>query len=469
MAKTGTTFPSNFENTTGRRVGNYEPFRNTHINRIMVGNPNPLYSNQMNRDMARIRNNENRDRLLLQGGWYSTHPKFQPAGSFNTPLNVNGNSFYGRGNQLVGGGLLRTKEVQDYYNKILQQRKQQLDAMATAQETGQALQPTKASAPSDNMELIKVVILSAVQTISDMYFRGFTTDIKAGMMKDIFIDLIKYGLVLDSQTLNTVKDSLDNILFNDELVRGSTTMSENKDDRLDLKRLAELYGEMSEERLAQLRESGRALREEVGTKISMETEKLKYIYRIRNLVNHLLETKNLSEKERQLALNTFLRTSRVGQVIGRTVKPLSPEETMSKTYRSIIEDIMEDWMEDRFDDSIKRELEAMLRAERQEEQERQQQERQQQEEGEEEGEEEDEPTVEQILGREAMREEQRGRRGRRQRRAEEAEEQPTRMRQRRTEGRGKKSSNWIEFVKKVAKDKNIPYREALKVASTMRK
>jgi hypothetical protein len=70
----------------------------------MVGNPNPLYSNQMNRDMARIRNNENRDRLLLQGGWYSTHPKFQPAGSFNSPLNVNGNSFYGKGNQLVGGG-----------------------------------------------------------------------------------------------------------------------------------------------------------------------------------------------------------------------------------------------------------------------------------------------------------------------------------------------------------------------------
>jgi hypothetical protein len=35
--------------------------------------------------------------------------------------------------------------------------------------------------------------------------------------------------------------------------------------------------------------------------------------------------------------------------------------------------------------------------------------------------------------------------------------------------RGGKKSDWIDFVKKVAKDKGIPYREALKVASKMRK
>jgi hypothetical protein len=35
--------------------------------------------------------------------------------------------------------------------------------------------------------------------------------------------------------------------------------------------------------------------------------------------------------------------------------------------------------------------------------------------------------------------------------------------------RGGKKSDWIDFVKKVAKDKGIPYRDALKVASKMRK
>jgi hypothetical protein len=35
--------------------------------------------------------------------------------------------------------------------------------------------------------------------------------------------------------------------------------------------------------------------------------------------------------------------------------------------------------------------------------------------------------------------------------------------------RGGKKSEWIDFVKKVAKDKGIPYRDALKVASKMRK
>lgn len=468
MSKTSQTFPSNFENTTGRMVGNYEPLRNTHINKIMVGNPNPLYSNQINRDMARIRNNENRDRLLLQGGWYSTHPKFQPAGSFNSPLNVNGNSFYGKGNQLVGGGLLRTKEIQDYYNKILQQRKEQLDAMATAQETGQALQPTKALATSDNIEFIKTVILGSIQIISDGFFSGYTKDIKTSMLKDIFIDIVKYGLSLDGQTLNTIKDSLDNILFTDEIVRGSATMSENVDDRLDLKRLAELYGEMSEERLAQLRERAEILAETVGTNFLIEQDRLKGIYRIRNLVNHLLETKNLSDKERQLALNTFLRTSRIGQVIGRQVKPKTPEETLELSLKNIIDDIYKSWMEDKFEGEYKDTLDDMLV----EEQAREEEELpipQLRPQREQEEEDEEEPTVEEILGREAMREEQRGRRGRRQRISEEAEEQPTRMAQRRQEGRGKKSSNWIDFVKKVAKDKNIPYREALKVASTMRK
>jgi len=449
MAETGNTFPSNWEQMRAGQVGTYFGRNKPTQNNIMTGAPNPLYSNQYQREMARMSNNKNREQLLLQGGWYNRYPKFQPAGSFNTPLNVNGNTFYGK-NLLSGGGLLRTAQVQDYYNKILQERKGQLDALQQAQDTGQSLQPVKDIKDKDNIEIMNIDILASVQAISDIYFNGYSEDIKETMLKTLFTNIFKYGLSLKSDTLKAIRDSLDNILFNDELVSGSQTFSENKDDQFDLRRLEELYGNMTPERLAQLRRLGTEREGRIGD-LYMEENKVKYFYRIRNLINHLMETKNLSDDDRKLALQAFMKSTKLGQVIGRQVKPKSPEETMRITENNIRKDILAQKIRELFTETVEGELEGQ--------------------EGEEEEEERPLPTAPPMEEDEEEEEEIEGafqERPSRRRRVEEAMERPTRMAQRRQEGRGKKKSNWIEFVKKVAKDKKIPYKEALKVASKLR-
>jgi hypothetical protein len=201
MSETWKTFPSYWEEKNAGKSGSYFNGGLRMSDNVEIGNPNPLYLNERERVLASLENNKNRDRLLLRGGWYSTYPKFQPAGSFNRPYNVNGNTYYGNGNQLVGSGLLRTKEVQDYYDKILQQRKEQLDAMVVAQETGQDLVPR----PSEPIEGEADEITSKLQAmISNVYNRFFGSEfdkMSVSEISDIYTILLKKGIILPNNVL----------------------------------------------------------------------------------------------------------------------------------------------------------------------------------------------------------------------------------------------------------------------------
>ncbi len=321
MSKTGSTFPSNYEESVmGRTTGIYlDNRRHSKQNNIQIGQPNNLYLDERQRQMARIQNNKNRDALLLQGGWYNSYPKFEPKGSFNTPLSLNGNTS-NCNKQMQGGGLLRTKQVQDYFNKLLQDRKQQLDAQQQMMEGQTNLMPQKVEEGIDNNELININLLSLVQSISDSYFDG---DYKGliSIFKPTYIgDFVKYGLSLTKESLMAMRDSLDNIVYNMDITLGSRTLKELKDNRLDYERLVELYGERTEEEL------------EPSIPMSdIKVEKVELIFRfvvrLKNIVNHLFSTINKPQTERKMAFNTFLRTIKVGQVIGRQVKPKTPEET----------------------------------------------------------------------------------------------------------------------------------------------
>lgn len=359
MSKTGSTFPSNYENSImGRTTGQYFNNGVSRQYNIQTGQPNNLYLNEYQRQMARIQNNKNRDELLLKGGWYGSYPKFEPKGSFNTPLSLNGNTSDCNCDQpMQGRGLLRTKEVQEYYNKLLQDRKQQIDAQQQMMEGQTNLIPQKVEEGIDNIEMVNVDILSTVQAISDLYFDGNEVDIKEGMLKSILSSIIKYGLSLKSDVLKSIRDSFENIIFNAELVLGSETFSENIGDKITYDRLTELYGSFSPERKENLEQRGEELRRQVGRYALIGEPKIKYFYRIRNLVNHLLETKNLSDRERKMSLLGFLRTSKLGQVIGRQVKPITPEETLERTVRNIKRDTIDREVENLYDRKIRRELE----------------------------------------------------------------------------------------------------------------
>ena len=357
MSKTGLTFPSNYENSVmGQKTGRYLDNGLRSQNNIQIGQPNNLYLDERQRQIARIQNNKNRDALLLQGGWYNSYPKFEPKGSFNTPLSLNGNTS-NCNKQMQGGGLLRTKQVQDYFNKLLQDRKQQLDAQQQMVEGQTNLIPQKVEEGIDNNELINVDILSTAQAISDLYFNGNESDIKEGMFKSILSSIVKYGLSLKTDVLKSIRDSFENIIFNAEIVSGSETFSENIGDKITYDRLTELYGTFTPERMENLEQRGQELLRETGSYSVMSESKIKYLYRIRNLVNHLLETKNLSDTERKMSLLGFLRTSKLGQVLGRQVKPITPEETLEKTARNIRRDTIDREVENLYDRKIRRELE----------------------------------------------------------------------------------------------------------------
>lgn len=320
MSLSGTTFPSNWEESAmGRITGRYLDNGVSRQSNIQTGQPNNLYLDERQRQIARIQNNKNRDSLLLQGGWYNSYPKFEPKGSFNTPLSLNGNTS-NCNKQMQGSGLLRTKQVQDYFNKLLQDRKQQLDAQQQMVEGQTNLMPQKVEEGMDNNELININLLSLVQSISDSYFDG---DYKGliSIFKPTYIgDFVKYGLSLTKESLMAMRDSLDNIVYNMDITLGSRTLKELKDNRLDYERLVELYGERTEEEL------------EPSIPMSdIKVEKVELIFRfvvrLKNIVNHLFSTINKPQTERKMAFNTFLRTIKVGQVIGRQVKPKTPEET----------------------------------------------------------------------------------------------------------------------------------------------
>jgi hypothetical protein len=200
MSLTGQTFPSVYENSTGQNIGRY---MNNNIFRkndnIMVGAPNPLYSGERERIMKSLENNKNRNSLLLQGGWYSTHSKFEPKGSFTTPFNVNGNTAYGK--QLQGSGLLRTPQVQQYYDKLLQERKNQLDALNQVLETGENLEPR----PIETTETISQEAVSKIQAMtSNLYskiFSGEYDKISSGEISDIYTIFLKNGLLMTKDDL----------------------------------------------------------------------------------------------------------------------------------------------------------------------------------------------------------------------------------------------------------------------------
>jgi hypothetical protein len=214
MSKTGMTFPSNYENSPMGRISG--SFMNNEIikdKEVMVGQPNPLYEGERQRQMARIQNNRNRDALLMKGGWYSTAPKPQPSGSFNSPLNLNGNTGYGK--TLSGGGLLRTQQVQNYYDKILQERKNQLEALQEAQETGQSLEPRPVVETESEIENDLSRVSAILSNIVLSFYNGDYDKMKPSDISALYTALLKNGLNFPSFELekfyNTINEMVETI------------------------------------------------------------------------------------------------------------------------------------------------------------------------------------------------------------------------------------------------------------------
>jgi hypothetical protein len=201
MAETAFTFPSNWEEVRAGQRGGYFSNGLEKQNNIMTGVANPLYSNEYQRQIARMNNNKNREQVLLDGGWYNRYPKFQPAGSFNTPFNTNGNTFYGDNCKLSGSGLLRTQQVQDYYNKILQERKGQLDALQQAQETGVNLTPMREEPVLGESDEIASKAQAILSNLYNRFFDGDFEKISQGELSDLYTLFLKKGLSLNKEQL----------------------------------------------------------------------------------------------------------------------------------------------------------------------------------------------------------------------------------------------------------------------------
>lgn len=211
MSKTGMTFPSNWENSPmGRMSGSFINNGIMKDKEVMIGQPNPLYVGERERQMARMRNNENRDKLLINGGWYNSYPKFQPAGSFNTPLNLNGNTEYG--SKLCGSGLLRTKQVQDYYDKILQQRKTQLEALQEAQETGMNLEPRPVVETETELQNELSRVSAILSNIILSFYNGDYDKMKPSDISALYTALLKSGLNFPSFELEKFYNDINNMV-----------------------------------------------------------------------------------------------------------------------------------------------------------------------------------------------------------------------------------------------------------------
>jgi hypothetical protein len=166
---------------------------------INSGLINPLYLNEKKRVMDKLNNNINKEKLYIMGGWYATAPKFEPKGSFNMPLNLNGNTSYSLKNNFSGGNLLRTQEVQQYYKKILSDRRNQLEALNELSNSNMISKPIE-SVNTESEEIFSK-LQAITNNISSKFYNGEYDKLNTNDISDIYTIFLKKGLLLTNQDL----------------------------------------------------------------------------------------------------------------------------------------------------------------------------------------------------------------------------------------------------------------------------
>jgi hypothetical protein len=229
----------------------------------------------------KIRDDKQRSNRLAREGVYANFVgvKNEPQGSFNTPLNLNGNTNYGN-KGLSGGSGVRSQAVQEYYDNILSAREKQLRALEDAQDAGMSLQPERSIGVRDldNIELVRLLIFEKAQALATLFVRGEYEAISSKDTIDLLSDLVRFGLSLDIDDLNELKATFDEIVENLELV--------------DRQRLT-------------------AVKDTILNIVSAQ----------QRVVNNLIETNEMNPGDRKLSLQALVRRLRI-----RAATPLTEAE-----------------------------------------------------------------------------------------------------------------------------------------------
>jgi hypothetical protein len=242
----------------------------------------------------KIRDDKQRSNRLAREGVYANFVgvKNEPQGSFNTPLNLNGNTNYGN-KGLSGGSGVRSQAVQEYYDNILSAREKQLRALEDAQDAGMSLQPERSIGVRDldNIELVRLLIFEKAQALATLFVRGEYESIPTKDTIDLLSDLVRFGLSLDIDDLNELKATFDEIVENLELV--------------DRQRLT-------------------AVKDTILNIVSAQ----------QRVVNNLIETNEMNPGDRKLSLQALVRRLRI-----RAATPLTEAEqdNLPATERNALE------------------------------------------------------------------------------------------------------------------------------------
>lgn len=225
--KTSKTFPSDWEQHNAGRVGQYvsQPLYGNPTS-YMIGDYNPMHNQAMvderRRTLSRLQNNANRDKLYQQGGWVAIAPKPQPQGSFNTPLNLSGNTGYGYKQPILKmSGGARTDAGQQFASNLLKQRAQQLEEMALAEQEGADLAPQVPSAtPAETVETTLDLLISGVLS---QFYSGEFSDMRKEDINQIYGRLLEEGRLLSATQLEnyynqfiSMREVLENMLVSND-------------------------------------------------------------------------------------------------------------------------------------------------------------------------------------------------------------------------------------------------------------
>jgi len=286
------TFPSNFEQL-GQRGPDYS--NNLFgINELNYSATTPFHQQGMNELKKRIydvqRINRIKELNMLSGGEQYRQPKPQPQGSFNMPFSSSGSTAYGYQNNSFFGGGFRTPAGQEYGIKMLKRRAGELDELEMIKQQQEVKPQMK---EPDLEDVVKVEVFQYLQYIIDAFQEGNPGEIKLMDLKDLFRRIIKHSLIFDKQDLDTMKNSLDNLLTTNEFVRGEPNEGFN----------------------------------------TISAEDSNYLGEILGFVNHLITIKNLNEREKLLSIKTYLKTN----ITPKNLKIMTIDElqeSLKKKYQS---------------------------------------------------------------------------------------------------------------------------------------
>tara|TARA_R110000824_G_scaffold195050_3_gene377710 strand:- start:1388 stop:2785 length:1398 start_codon:yes stop_codon:yes gene_type:complete len=216
------TFPSRVRNLSRGWFDSYvEPYRNDDM---MTGEPGPR--GEFHRDNMKDAKQHVLDGVYttmanelvnLAGGHRNFRNKPEPTGSFSRPLNMDGNTGYGKNSNLQGkGGSFRTSEGSAYGQKLLQRRGEQMEQMYDAQKgiPGVKKEPLKLDPNTTKVVAIELFLSHIMNTTLSQDW----SDIKLEELRKLYNGIYDVGFDLTMEDLTRMNDILQNIIQNVEIL-----------------------------------------------------------------------------------------------------------------------------------------------------------------------------------------------------------------------------------------------------------